>query len=114
MKKVHFTVALLAIGLLAACSSPQNHDLYYWGNYSDVVYSYYNEEGDLSKQEEALNQIIAQAKEQNKLIAPGVYGHLGLVLLKQGKPADANMAFQEEQRLYPESTTFMQYLQRKK
>ncbi|MFD1805022.1 DUF4810 domain-containing protein [Pasteurella oralis] len=114
MKKIYFVTVILSTVFLAACSSPKKHDLYYWGNYSDVVYSHYNEEGDFAKQEEALNQIIAQAKEKNKPVAPGVYGHLGLALLKQGKQADASVAFQEEQRLYPESATFMQYLQRKK
>jgi len=114
MKKLHFTIAVFATVLLAACSSPKDRNLYYWGGYSDVVYDYYNEEGDFAKQEDALKQIITQAKAHNKPVAPGVYAHLGLVLLKQGKQAEANMAFQEEQHLYPESTTFMQYLQRKR
>lgn len=111
MKKLIF--AMVGSLLFVACSAPDNH-LYYWGNYSDVVYSYYNEAGDFSKQEEALNQIITQAKERNKPVAPGVYGHLGLVLVKQGKHSEAMMAFQEEQRLHPESNIFIQYLQRKK
>ncbi|WP_131269971.1 DUF4810 domain-containing protein, partial [Glaesserella parasuis] len=47
-------------------------------------------------------------------VAPGVYGHLALVLLKQGKQAEAQTAMKKEQELHPESTTLMQYLQRKK
>ncbi|EFM88417.1 hypothetical protein CYK57_00316 [Actinobacillus pleuropneumoniae] len=54
------------------------------------------------------------AKDAQKPVAPGVYGHLGLVLLKQGKTAEAQNAFLQEQQLFPESKTFMQYLQRKK
>ena len=113
MNKIQFIGVLFGASLLVACAS-KDTNLYYWGNYSDVVYSHYNEPGDFVKQEEALKQIIATAKENNKSVAPGVYGHLGLVLLKQGKQADARAAWQEEQRLYPESATFMQYLQREK
>ncbi len=109
-----FISVILSMILLTACSTKQDNTLFYWGNYSDVVYSYYNENSDLHQQEESLALIIAQAKERNKIVAPGIYGHLGLVLLKQGKHAEAQHAFQEEQRLYPESTSFMQYLQRKK
>lgn len=114
MKKIKLLSLLLGATLLAACSSKPNNDLYYWGNYSDIVYSYYNEEGDYGKQEAALNQIISDAKNQNKVVAPGVYGHLGLVLLKQGKRAEANAALQEEKRIHPDSATFVDYLQRKK
>lgn len=113
------TVKLMAIAsivvLISACSSNKpNTDTYYWGNYSDVVYSHYNEVGDFAKQENVLNQIVSQAKANSKPVAPGIYGHLGLVLLKQGKMSEAKAAFQQEQALYPESTVFMQFLQRKK
>ncbi|MFK5041980.1 DUF4810 domain-containing protein, partial [Glaesserella parasuis] len=75
---------------------------------------YYNEPGDFGKQEESLNQIIAEASKHQKMVAPGVYGHLALVLLKQGKQSEAQTAMKKEQELHPESTTLMQYLQRKK
>lgn len=113
--KIVKVLAIISVISLAACSNNQDsQNLYYWGNYSDVVYSYYNEQGNFAKQEESVNQIISEAKNKNKLVAPGIYGHLGLLLLKQGKQAEAQAAFQEEMRLYPESSTFIQYLQRKK
>ncbi|WP_236966797.1 DUF4810 domain-containing protein [Mannheimia varigena] len=115
MKKTKIMGIAAIVALFTACSSNTvDTDLYHWGNYSDVVYSHYNEPGDFAKQENELNQIISQAKEKNKLVAPGVYGHLGLVLLKQGKSAEARAALQQEQTLYPESAEFMQFLQRKK
>lgn len=114
MKKIKITALLLGVAVLTACSSGTDSNLYYWGNYSDVIYSYYNEPNDFGKQEANLNQIIAEARERNKPVAPGVYGHLGLALLKQGKSAEAQAAFQQEQQLFPESKTFIQYLQRKK
>ncbi|MGX2970440.1 DUF4810 domain-containing protein [Ursidibacter sp. B-7004-1] len=111
MKLLKSFILLLMGSLLIACSQTDNN-IYYWGDYSDVVYSHYNEEGNFAKQEEALKQIITKAKEIGKPVAPGIYGHLGLVLLKQGKQAESQSALQEEQRLYPESSAFIQYLQR--
>lgn len=87
--------------------------MYYWGNYDRVIYTHYNEEGNFAKQKEALNEIITSSQKTAKSIPPGVYGHLGLILLKQGKSEEANLAFQEEMKLFPESSQFMQYLQRK-
>ncbi|ACL33080.1 DUF4810 domain-containing protein [Glaesserella parasuis] len=115
MKKIKYTIFLVSSIVLSACSSNNvNKDIYYWGNYSDVIYHYYNEPGDFGKQEESLNQIIAEASKHQKMVAPGVYGHLALVLLKQGKQSEAQTAMKKEQELHPESTTLMQYLQRKK
>lgn len=113
MKKYYLAALTGSLLLLSACA-PQQNSLYHWGDYDDIVYSHYNDEGNYSKQEENLQKIISQAQKTGKAIAPGIYGHLGLVLLKQGRQEEANKAFQEEQRLHPESQTFMQYLQRKK
>lgn len=114
----HYLKSAVLFGLaflVSACSSGRaDRSLYYWGDYSDVVYDYYEENGDYAKQEEALQQIIAAAQERGKPIAPGVYGHLGLVRLKQGKHAQAHDAFNQEQKLYPESTVFIRFLQKKK
>lgn len=114
MKKVNIKIVALMTMILSACSSKSVDTKYYWGNYSDIVYSYYNEPNDFVKQENGLNDIIKMAQDTNKPVAPGVYGHLGLVLLKQGKTAEAQNAFLQEQQLFPESKTFIQYLQRKK
>lgn len=115
MSKIKTVTLASMVMFLAACSSKSaDHHIYYWGNYSDVVYSYYNEPNDFAKQENQLNEIIKTAKEKNKAVAPGVYGHLGLALLKQGKMPEAQAAFQQEQQLFPESKKFIQYLQRKK
>lgn len=116
MKKLQLFVIFASIALLSACkmSPTKDTNLYYWGNYSDVVYAYYNQPGDYQKQEEDLRQIIAKAKEKGKQVAPGVYGHLGLLLLKQGKTSEAHSALQTEKSLYPENNAFIQFLQRKK
>lgn len=116
MNSTKLTLLLLGSAVLTACSAGEESDsnLYHWGNYADTVYRYYNEPNDFGRQEADLQEIIAKAKGRNKPVAPGLYGHLGLVLLKQGKTAEAYAAFQQEQQLYPESKTFMQYLQHRK
>ncbi|WP_244298097.1 DUF4810 domain-containing protein [Actinobacillus vicugnae] len=115
MNKIYAGVFVAITMMLAGCLSKSvDTDIYYWGNYSDVVYSYYNEPNDFAKQADSLNNIIQTAKEKNKPVAPGVYGHLGLALLKQGKTLEAQNAFQQEQQLFPESKVFMQHLQRKR
>ncbi|MGC7559239.1 DUF4810 domain-containing protein [Pasteurella sp. PK-2025] len=101
-----------AICVLTACHSPQG--LYYWGNYNDVIYHYYEKPGEFDKQEASLVKIIEKAKTLNKQVGPGIYGQLGLVQLKQGKAAEAQASFEQEQALYPESTAFIQFLQGKK
>ncbi|WP_132689224.1 DUF4810 domain-containing protein [Volucribacter psittacicida] len=113
MKKL---IILCGIGLLVGCSSGINgpKSLYYWGNYNDVVYAYYNETGNFSEQEQALLEIISNAEKANQQVAPGVYGFLGLVQLKQGKSIEAQQAFSQESKLYPESSVFMQFVQGKR
>ncbi|MDU8923925.1 DUF4810 domain-containing protein [Pasteurellaceae bacterium LIM206] len=100
--------------ILSACSNHSDNTIYYWGNYDDVVYSYYNGNENYDEQSNMLMNIITQAKAKNKQVAPGVYGQLGLVKIKQGQLAQAREAFQQEQLLYPESTRFMQFLQKLK
>lgn len=115
MIRTKISLIAFIVTFLSGCSSfNEPKKWFYWGDFSDVVYNYYNDEGNFSKQEQVINEIIMQAKQNNQKVGPGIYGHLGLILLKQGKQAEAKSAFQEEQRLYPESSTFMQYLQRKK
>lgn len=113
--KMLYKTALVATSaiLFSACTPKQDNSLYYWGNYSDSVYQYYNKPNELAEQEQALLVLIDKAKNSGKNVAPGVYGHLGLVSMKLGKHAEANAAFTQEKALYPESAQFIQYLQSK-
>lgn len=114
MNKIKHVMVLCCSAFLVACSFSGNYPLYYWGNYSYIVYDYYNGEGDLNKHEEALLNIIRRANDLDLQVAPGIYAHLGMVRLKLGRGAEAQAAFLQEQQLYPESERFIQYLQRKK
>ncbi|MDH2924257.1 hypothetical protein EV693_101112 [Nicoletella semolina] len=107
-------IACTSLVLLAACGSRQDNSLYYWGNYNDIVYSYYEDKNDLSEQEQNLRKIIEKAQEKNKLLAPGIYGHLGLLLAKQGRQSEAQLAFEQENTHFPEARQFIQFLQKVK
>lgn len=113
--KYLYKTALIVGGsvLFSACTPKKDNSLYYWGHYSDSVYQYYNKPNELAEQEQALLVLIDKAKNSGKNVAPGVYGHLGLVSMKLGKRAEANAAFAQEKALYPESAKFIQYLQSK-
>ncbi|MDG6882485.1 Uncharacterised protein [Phocoenobacter uteri] len=113
MLKTLKLVPVLLCGLaVVGCQSP-NTSLYYWGNYSDAIYSYYGDETSLDQQQENMLQIISQAQKSGKQVGPGIYAHLGLISLKQGMSSQAQSYFQKEMTLYPESANFIQFLQRK-
>lgn len=113
MNKLMKNILILSsIIFFTACSSQKS--LYYWGNYPDTIYSYYNDNGDFTKQEKSLTDIIQNAQKDNKQVGPGVYGQLGLVYSKQGKMSEAQSAWQKELDLYPESERLIHFLQSKK
>lgn len=109
MNKPGRKLALLVFPLLlTACAGPKS--LYQWGNYPDTIYSYYDDNGDWSAQEQSLKKIIQASSARNGKVAPGVYAQLGLVYSRQGRDDEARDAFAREQSLYPESAAFMQRL----
>ncbi|MDP8162420.1 DUF4810 domain-containing protein [Pasteurella skyensis] len=112
LKTLKIFPILLCGFVVIGCQSP-SPSLYYWGNYSDSVYSYYDDETTLDTQQQNMLQIINNAQESGKQVGPGIYAHLGLISLKQGMAQKAQDYFQKEMTLYPESATFIQFLQRK-
>ncbi len=107
---------LLGIGsiitVLTACSSSEP-PLYYWGNYHKNVYQYYTEPGNTSAQKTEILATIQQAKAHHLPVAPGIYGHLGLLELRLGDVAAARAAFKQEATLYPESAQFIDFINRR-
>lgn len=113
MQKIAKYLLLVCLaGFLAACSTGPK-PLYYWGNYSDAVYHYYKNEEPIATQIDQVQEIIHQGQESKLAIAPGIYGHLGLLYLKQGNGHLANQYFTKEASLYPESKQFIQFLSKK-
>lgn len=101
-------VSFVAVVLLSACAQ-QSTNLYYWGDYENLIYKSYVKPGELSisEQIQLLNSDIDRAKETNKKIAPGLHAHLGYLYFVDGNANAAVEAFNREKTLYPESEHFL-------
>jgi hypothetical protein len=97
-------LALLLFGLsLGGCVS--NQDMYYWGDYENIVRQSYIEPGvmDAQTQIEKLTADLQQAEASGKKIAPGLYAHLGVLYATQGKDGESKAALLQEKTLFPEA-----------
>ncbi|KZY85523.1 hypothetical protein A3741_27825, partial [Oleiphilus sp. HI0069] len=101
-------IAAMAVILLAqACSTHSN--LYYWGDYQEIVYDIYLNPGeaDTATQIYKLNLTIERAENKGMKVPPGLYAHLGMVHAQAGNPGLAKSALLQEKALYPESSVFV-------
>ena len=93
----------IAAGLLCACA-PQTR--FEWGSYEPSLYAYYKNPSERAQYEAALVKAIDAGKKSNK-VAPGLYAELGYMRLEDGDIAQAQVNFDEEMRLFPESRAFL-------
>lgn len=103
MKKT-ILAPLFAMAILAGCATP-NNQLYYWGNYSNTLYTYTKEPSAKTRdahKKELLN-IVSISEKQNKRVAPGIFAELGHINLIESNQDQAATFFQKELTLYPES-----------
>ena len=98
--------ALAAILLLAGCRSP---DIYYWGNYENVIYGMYAHPDKVppDAQVQKLEQDEHRAAAVNKPLPPGFHAHLGWAYYQLGKLDLARQEFELEKQQFPESAVFM-------
>ena len=103
--KVVFS-ALLALGLTACVA---NQEQYYWGQYESMVYKHHNlpAEATADVQIAQLVADIEYAKAHGKIVAPGIYAHLGYMYAAQGQMDLAIQALHREKELFPDSATFI-------
>jgi len=102
------TLTLVGIFLIAGCAT--NKDIYYWGNYEELIHASYMKPGsaDSTTQIEKLNTDIQKSEALGKRIAPGIYAHLGFLYALEGKDSQSKAAFRQEEALYPESTVWIE------
>ncbi len=107
MKK-HFIILFLflVISFIVGCAQER---LYYWGNYSQTLYSYKKlpKEENLQAHKACLVKIIEESNKMNKRTPPGVCCEYGYILLKEGKTREASYYFEMEEKNYPESKLFV-------
>lgn len=102
--------AMVLCACLAGCASaPAPKTLYGWGDYQTQVYSYLN--GDPKAAQIAvlvgdLKKITAAGKSP----PPGYHAQLGLLYVDAGNQVEAIREFREEEALFPESATYMDFV----
>jgi len=109
MNKTSWAVlALLGMVLTAGCAA--NKDLYYWGDYEQLIQNAYIKPGsaDTGTQIEKLTADIQKAAATGKKVPPGIYAHLGFLYALEGKDSQSKAAFKQEMDLYPESRTLIE------
>lgn len=102
-----FMLPLLSVFLVAGCAT--NKEMYYWGEYEQLVYNSYVKPGsaDPQTQIEKITADIQKSEAMGKKTAPGINAHLGFLYAIDGKDSKSKEAFMEERSLYPESSVFI-------
>jgi len=93
--------------LLSGCATDTVK--YHWGPYETLIYHEFINPGKAAPelQIDKLQAGIREAKGRNKPVPPGYHAHLGYQYLKAGRPDGARLGFENEMRLYPESSVLM-------
>jgi len=103
---------LLILGaslLLSACAQgPQ--PMYQWEGYQHQVYLYMKGEASAQQQIAEMEGDLQKIRAHGKTPPPGYYAHLGLLYANVGNSAMVVQDFQAEERLFPESAPYMDYL----
>lgn len=95
--------------VLSGCAGPKT--LYQWDGYQSSVYQHYQtDDSSLSEQVAVLEESIEKARAGDRIVAPGLHAHLGLLYANSGREQQAMEQFEMEKRLFPESETFMNFL----
>ncbi len=102
-KKTWHVLALVSMVLMAGCAT--RPDIYYWGEYEQLIYDAYMEPGsaDTATQIEKLTADIQEAAATGKRVPPGIHAHLGFLYAMEGKDSQSKAEFKQEEALYPES-----------
>ena len=105
-------LAVAGAVLLGGCATgPQ--PLYYWGDYQRALYGHFTKEKGPQEQIAALEAGLEKARAVGKPVPPGYNAHLGL-LYAEGEQTDQMLTyFEAEKTLYPEGSTYMDFLMRK-
>ena len=108
MKRL-ITLALICAAL-TGCSSTKE-PIYYYGEYSSAVYAYLKaDEVTVEQQINMLEQVIADAANKSKIVAPGLHAHLGMLYFETGDPTLGASHFETEKSLFPESVQYIDFL----
>ncbi|MFC3942553.1 MULTISPECIES: DUF4810 domain-containing protein [Pseudomonas] len=103
-------IAVVAISgaVLAGCNHRPT-TLYDWEGYEPQVHQYF--EGQAKEaQVQALEADLQKMKAANRPAPPGYHAHLGMLYGSLGKDDQMVQQLQTEKALFPESSTYMDFL----
>lgn len=99
------------LGCLTACSDGgRTPPLYSWQDFSAQQYLYLKGQTDPQAQITALEKDVQKAQAKGLALPPGFHAHLGLLYATTGQTDLAQQEFSQEKTLFPESTTYMNFL----
>ncbi|MGS0893090.1 DUF4810 domain-containing protein [Burkholderia stagnalis] len=113
MKRGNWLPATAAALLLAGCAS-STPPLYQWTGYQPQVYEYFKGQKSPQEQIDALEKALQEIRGKGHTPPPGFHAHLGMLYASVGNTQQAGQEFEAEKQLFPESSTYMDFLLKKK
>lgn len=105
-----FVLSATFLSLAGCVSAPKT--LYQWGSFQEQTYLMYSAPGKVQPQDQILKleSEIEKAKGSGAAVPPGLYAHLGLLLMNEGNLVRAGEYLELERQTYPESQVLMNRL----
>ncbi|HHX4058617.1 MAG: DUF4810 domain-containing protein [Burkholderia contaminans] len=113
MKRGNWLPVTAAALLLAGCAS-STPPLYQWTGYQPQVYEYFKGQKSPQEQIDALEKALQEIRGKGHTPPPGFHAHLGMLYASVGNEQQAEQELQAEKQLFPESSTYMDFLLKKK
>ncbi|MFP4891900.1 DUF4810 domain-containing protein [Paraburkholderia sp. EG304] len=112
MRGIYLPVTTTAV-LLAGCAADSPQPLYQWTGYQPAVYDYLKGEKAPQEQIEALEKSLHDIRGKGHTPPPGFHAQLGMLYASVGNDTQAMQEFASEKQLFPESSTYMDFLMKK-
>ncbi|NML31161.1 DUF4810 domain-containing protein [Paraburkholderia antibiotica] len=113
LKKTAWLPLVAVAAVLTGCAAPQPKPLYQWDGYQPQVYEYFKGQSSPTQQIDALEKALQTIRAQGNTPPPGFHAHLGMLYASVGKDQEAKQEFAAEEQLFPESSTYMDFLLKK-
>jgi hypothetical protein len=105
---------LTSVTLFSGCAMNNSAPpLYQWTGYQPQVYEYFKGKTGPTAQIEALEKAFEQIRAKGNTPPPGFHAHLGMLYASVGEDEKAQQAFEAEKQLFPESSSYMDFLTKK-
>jgi hypothetical protein len=106
--------AMAVAVLLTGCAASSPPPLYQWTGYQPAVYDYLSRDKDAQQQLDALEKALQEIRANGAMPPPGFHAQLGMLYASVGKDGPAMEQFGAEKELFPESSTYMDFLMKNK